>query len=495
MHKKHLFVSALVLLLSLGFFTPMVAAEAEEYDKKKGYEAAPLHLVSSFEDLLHRQERLLFSFESILDGYRVPPEDVMKSFEDLLRRQAKLLDSFEDVAKPYACGHRIELKVVASFEALLKGQAKLLAKFEAQLHKMPHIKIFFIESFEDLLRRQANLLLTFEDMLHCLDENHYVSPKQLLPFLKSFESLIRSQANLLMSFETLVKGTVGYERKDDHYAEKKHDDYEEKDDHYDKYEEEKPKKDHYEKKDDYKEKDHYEEPKKDHYEKKSDDYRDDHKGSKKDDHYGYDAHGYGTELPNLHKIVDFAKHGREAMKYHKMREMLHARKELTEHFVGMIHAYKEHVKELHHYGDSKKAYYMLDQLAEFRYKVSKLQGKLVQQSLEVTLAPKYHSSGHDYEYEYHDKYGDDDHYGYHHEVKLIVTNKGPFTIDMASFAVFHGYEVVFRKSLGTLEPGEHKVLKIKVSDPYKAKLILEHSVTTGFINMFSKIFQAAMTKH
>ena len=492
MHKKHLFVSALVLLLSLGFLAPVVAAEAEEYDKKKGYEAAPLHLVSSFEDLLHRQERLLFSFESILNGYRVPPEDVMKSFEDLLRRQAKLLDSFEDVAKPYACGHRIELKVVASFEALLKGQAKLLAKFEAQLHKMPHIKIFFIESFEDLLRRQANLLLTFEDMLHCLDENHYVSPKQLLPFLKSFEDLIRSQANLLMSFETLVKGTVGYKHKDDHYDKPKHDDYEEKDEHYDKYEEDKhEEKDHYEEK-----KDHYKEPKKDHYEeKKHHDYRDDRYEDKKDDHYDY-GEGYGHKLPDLHKIVEFGKHGREAMKYHKMREMLYERKELTHYFVGMIHAYKQHIKELHHYGETKKAYYMMDQLAEYRYKISKLQTKLVKDSLEVMLAPKHHY-GHDYEYEYHDKYDKDhdDHYGYHHEVKLIVTNKGPFTIDMASFAVFHGYEVVFRKSLGTLEPGEHKVLKIKVSDPYKAKLILEHSVTTGFINMFSKIFQAAMKKH
>jgi len=481
MHHKGLLVTALVLLLSIGFFAPAAMANPDEYKHEKQYGAAPVHLVSSFEDLLHRQERLLKSFEALVDTYKVPPTELLKSFEDLLRRQAKLLDSFEDVARPYACGYKVEFKIISSFEELLRGQARLLAKFEGLLHKLPKVQIFFIESFEDLLRRQADLLVTFEDMLHCLDEKHHVSPKQMLPYLKSFEDLIRSQAELLMSFEALVKGTTGA-----HYEKPRHDPYEEKD-HY----EEDKHEDKYEDKYEY-EKPHYDEPKKDYYEEKDKYDRYDSYGDHKDDKYAYHDPAYGKKLPDLHKLVELAKHGMEAYKYHRVKEVLHAKMELSHNYIGMIHAYQEKIKELKYYGKDKEAYSMMDKLEQFRYELSKVQSKLIDQSLEVIVAPE-----RDKEYKHADYEDDYGHYDKHHytTVKLIITNKSPFTINMASFAVFEGYDVVFRKSLGTFEPGEHKVLEIKVSDPYRAKMILENSVTTGFIQLVSKMFQAAMYKY
>jgi hypothetical protein len=490
MLRRSLFVSGLALLLAFGLFAPSLLANPEYKDEHKG--AAPVHLASSFEDLLHRQERLLHSFESLVNLYKVPPISLLKSYEDLLRRQALLLSSFEEVIRPYACGMmRPEFKLIKSFEALLHGQAKLLMSFEHLLHKLGNPPIELIESFEDLLRRQTDLLKSFEGLLHCLVDKHNVSPKEMFPFLKSFEDLLRDQTKLLMSFETLVKGTAGYSSKPrhekDHYEEPAHkEDPYKKDDHKDEYKEPEHKSyDDSDHKDEYSHDRHGDDRhdgKDDHYEE-----RDDHKR----DEYGHG--GYG--LPSLEKLMEFAHKGHQKVKYRMFRELFHERKAMTEHLVAKIEGFKYMIHQLHNKGHYDEAKYKAHELQKFRLGLSALQSKILKGSLKVTIASDDHGYGHkddDKEYGHHSDYDDDYGYGHYEPVKLIVSNNGPFTVTMASFAVFHGHKVVHRVSLGTLEPGEHKVIKLKVKDKYEAHKLLENSVTTGFLRTFSKLFQAAM---
>lgn len=484
MLRRNLFVSGLVILLALGLFAPALTAEPEYKDEHKG--AAPVHLAASFEDLLHRQERLLLSFESLVDLYKVPPMSLLKSYEDLLRRQALLLGSFEEVIRPYACGYmRPEFKLIKSFEALLHGQAKLLMSFEHLLHKLDYPAIELIESFEDLLRRQTDLLKSFEGLLHCLVDKHHVSPKEMFPFLKSFEDLLRDQTKLLMSFETLVKGTARH-----HEPRKHEDDYYEEPPHHD---------DEMDKKDQYEDKyeDPYEDKHREEYgeERHDDDYGDKRYEEREEHRGGYD---YKYGLPKLEELMDFANKGYHKIKYRMFRELFDEKKKLTEHLTAQIEGYKYMIHELHKKGMHEEAKYKAHELQKFRLDLSALQSKILEKSLSVTLAKPEscwddrcdkHSDHHD---DYEDEYDRDyDDYGYEY-VKLVVSNNGPFTVTMASFAVFHGHKVVHRVSLGTLEPGEHKIIKVKVKDKYMAHKLLEDSVTTGFLRMFSKLFQAAM---
>ncbi len=472
MHSKRFLLSAVIFLLSVGLFAPALSANPE-YDKEKSYGAAPVHLVASFEDLLHRQEKLLHSFESLVNLYHQPPVELLKSYEDLLRRQALLLGSFEELVRPYACGYmHPEFKLIKSFEMLLHGQAKLLMSFEGLLHKLHKPQIFFIESFEDLLRRQAKLVGSFEGLLHCLAEKHRISPRDLYGFLTSFEDLIRSQAKLLMSFESLVKGTAGHHLEKEPYkhGDGKHDGDKDSDEYGGKH-----------KDDDY---DHKEisDEKPYHHDEKSDEHHD-----------GYDNHGdypkekhHGYDLPELGMFVEFAKHGAYMVKHGHLRELFVKRDALTERAVAMIQGYKNKIAMLHEHGKHEAAMYAMKDLDHFRLELSKLQTKIIKHGVEVTLAPMH---------------GDDHHYGYdkkdkdHHdkdEIKLIVSNNTPFTINMASLAVTSGYKVLMTMSLGTLEAGEHRVIKIRAADPYMAEMIEKNLVVTGFIQMFSKLFQAAM---
>ena len=158
MPSKRILLSVLLFLFTLGIFSPVLLAHGEDHSYQNG--AAPAVLVSSFEDLLHRQEGLLHSFETLVNLYQVPPMSLLKSYEDLLRRQALLMESFNQVTVPYACGPmEPEFRLIESFEALLHGQMNLLMSFEGLIHKLPQANLSLIQSFEDLLRRQANLVV------------------------------------------------------------------------------------------------------------------------------------------------------------------------------------------------------------------------------------------------------------------------------------------------------------------------------------------------
>jgi hypothetical protein len=482
MPSKHILLSVLLFVFTLGIFAPVLLADGEYHSDKGG--AAPVVLVKSFEDLLHRQEGLLHSFESLVNLYHVPPMSLLKSYEDLLRRQALLMESFAQVTEPYACGPmEPEFKLIESFESLLHGQMTLLMSFEGLIHKLPQAPMSLIQSFEDLIRRQANLVKSFEGMLHCLTEMHHASPRELYPFITSFEDLIRSQSRLLMSFAVLVKSAGGMDIHDMDMMPPPSDDQKDHDTSSDNSDQNNAPP-----ADDSKHDDNY-----GHQDDSDHDYSHDGKDGydKSDDHHdGYDKPEMkytGSDLPDLRAIMEFAKQGMYLVQYNHIRDMLMQRSALQDRSVAMIQNFKLMIQDLNNQGKHDAALYATKQLDEFRLNLSKLQNVILKKSLEVTIVP----AGDEDE----DNKSDDSDTDYHQfdgQVKLIVSNNGPFTIDMASFAVFHDYKMVATMSLGTLEPGEHKIIKLKMLDPYMLKLVKESSVVTGFISMFSKFFQAAM---
>jgi hypothetical protein len=184
--------------------------------------------IKSFEDLLHSQAYLLFSYSDLLNGIpRGEAENYtfMASFEQLLRAQANLTSSFEGFLSNQErggwdkdLGKEERTYLLKSYESQLRDEAFLFAAFEAKIinawislsgytppgHSMD-AQWEFLASLEDLLKRQVKLYKSFETLLKRINEEADPQDRQdLVNFLASFEDLLRLESNLLMSFEQML---------------------------------------------------------------------------------------------------------------------------------------------------------------------------------------------------------------------------------------------------------------------------------------------------
>jgi hypothetical protein len=184
--------------------------------------------IKSFEDLLHSQAYLLFSYSDLLNDIpRGAGENYtfMASFEQLLRAQANLTGSFEGLlSNQQSCGWDKDLGkeertyLLRSYESQLRDEAFLFAAFETKIidawtgldgytapgHSMD-AQWEFLASLEDLLKRQVKLYKSFELLLKKIDADADPQEREdLVKFLASFEDLLRLEANLLMSFEQML---------------------------------------------------------------------------------------------------------------------------------------------------------------------------------------------------------------------------------------------------------------------------------------------------
>ena len=184
--------------------------------------------IKSFEELLHGQAYLLFSFSDLLnDILRTREENYtfMASYEQLLRTQANLTGRFEALlSNRQGSGWDRDLRkeertyLLRSYESQLRDEAFLFAAFEAKIsdawlnlsgytapgHSMD-AQWEFLASLEDLLKRQVMLYRSFEKLLHRIDADADPQDREdLVNFLACFEDLLRVEANLLMSFEEML---------------------------------------------------------------------------------------------------------------------------------------------------------------------------------------------------------------------------------------------------------------------------------------------------
>ena len=184
--------------------------------------------IKSFEELLHSQAYLLFSFSDLLNDIPRTREEnytFMASYEQLLRAQANLTGSFEALlSNRQRSGWDRDLRkeertyLLRSYESQLRDEAFLFAAFEAKIsdawlnlsgytapgHSMD-AQWEFLASLEDLLKRQVMLYRSFEKLLHRIDADADPQDREdLVNFLACFEDLLRVEANLLMSFEEML---------------------------------------------------------------------------------------------------------------------------------------------------------------------------------------------------------------------------------------------------------------------------------------------------
>jgi hypothetical protein len=184
--------------------------------------------IKSFEDLLHSQAYLLFSFSDLLNDIpRGAAENYtfMTSFEQLLRAQANLTGCFERLLSNQQrsgwdkdLGKEERTYLLKSYESQLRDEAFLFAAFETKIidawiglsgytapgHSMDS-QWEFLASLEDLLKRQVKLYKSFEMLLKEINEETDPQDRQdLVNFLASFEDLLRLESNLLMSFEEML---------------------------------------------------------------------------------------------------------------------------------------------------------------------------------------------------------------------------------------------------------------------------------------------------
>jgi uncharacterized repeat protein (TIGR01451 family) len=184
--------------------------------------------IKSFEELLHGQAYLLFSFSDLLNDIpRTRQENYtfMASYEQLLRAQANLTERFAALLsnqqnsgwdkdlqreertyllKSYESQLRDEAFLFAAFEAKITDSWLGLSGYSAQGHSMD-AQWEFLASLEDLLKRQVTLFRSLEKLLKEIDEEADPQDRQdLVNFLASFEDLLRLESNLLISFEELL---------------------------------------------------------------------------------------------------------------------------------------------------------------------------------------------------------------------------------------------------------------------------------------------------
>ncbi len=184
--------------------------------------------IESFEDLLHQQSALLFSFQDLLNQIPDGTEEnytFITSFEQLLRAQANLTSCFEglllnasargwdgdftstnrtDLLRSYETMLREEAYLFAGFNSKIENSWESLDNFTSDGHTLD-AQTEFIASFEDLLKRQTRLYHGFELLLKRIDVNaEPQTHEDLVAFLASFEDLLRVESNLLMGFQDLL---------------------------------------------------------------------------------------------------------------------------------------------------------------------------------------------------------------------------------------------------------------------------------------------------
>jgi hypothetical protein len=199
----------------------------------------------SFEDLLHNQSHLLFSFQDLL--MQVPRGadenySFTASFEQLLRMQANLTDSFQDLLANESefgwdadYGKDDRLYLLRSYEAMLRDEADLFLGFEAKIngswrslngyaapgHSMD-AQWELLASLEDLLKRQIQLYKGFAILFHEIDEGADLQEREAqVEFLCSFEDLLRRESDLIRGFENLMSkkyGQNGINSGEDYFA-------------------------------------------------------------------------------------------------------------------------------------------------------------------------------------------------------------------------------------------------------------------------------------
>jgi hypothetical protein len=183
----------------------------------------------SFEDLLHNQSYLLFTFQDLLMQVPQGIEENYSftvSFEQLLRSQARLTDSFQDLLANESgwgwdedFGKDDRLYLLRSYETMLRDEAGLFAGFEAKINGSWHsldgytapghsmdAQWELLASLEDLLKRQVGLYKGFAILFNEIDENADSQEREAqVEFLSSFEDLLRRQSDLLKGFEQIMK--------------------------------------------------------------------------------------------------------------------------------------------------------------------------------------------------------------------------------------------------------------------------------------------------
>jgi len=199
----------------------------------------------SFEDLLHNQSYLLFTFQDLLMQVPRGGEEnysFTASFEQLLRMQAHLTDSFQDLLANERgwgwdedFGKDDRLYLLRSYEAMLRDEADLFAGFEAKMNGSWHsldgyaapghsmdAQWELLASLEDLLKRQVGLYKGFAVLFHEIDEAADSQEREAqVEFLSSFEDLLRRESDLIRGFENLMSkkfGQGGINSWEDYYA-------------------------------------------------------------------------------------------------------------------------------------------------------------------------------------------------------------------------------------------------------------------------------------
>ncbi len=201
-------------------------ATTSTYVLEAGY--GKVAAIESFEDLLHRQSSLLFSFQDLLNQVPEGAEEnytFITSFEQLLRTQAKETAGFEELLlnesgsgwdNDFTSANRTDL--LRSYESMLRDEAYLFAGFNVKIRNSWEsidnytpdgltldAQTQFIASFEDLLKRQTRLYHGFELLFKKIDVNaEPQTHEDQVAFLASFEDLLRVESNLLMGFQDLL---------------------------------------------------------------------------------------------------------------------------------------------------------------------------------------------------------------------------------------------------------------------------------------------------
>ena len=196
------------------------------YVPSPGYDQSAA--AKSFEDLLHNQTDLLFSFQDLLMRLPQGAEENYNftvSFEQLLRSQAHLTDCFQELLANdsrrgwdsyYSPEDRAYL--LSSTETLLRDEADLFAGFSSKIndswssldgyvapgHSMD-AQLELLASLEDLLKRQVRLYKGFVYLFHEIDQGALPQERQAhVKFLASLEDLLRRESELIRGFEDIM---------------------------------------------------------------------------------------------------------------------------------------------------------------------------------------------------------------------------------------------------------------------------------------------------
>lgn len=192
----------------IGLQSALAAFEAKlhrilrrEWPNQPNWPKELYRLVASFEDLLHRAEKLLLSLEDLLRRLPELPPELLQCFEERVERHLLLIDSFAKLVLPLPP----DRARVASFLELLGGSEKLCKSFEDLVKRETPTDYDRVKSFDGLLGILTFLLVEFLGELdRLLPAAPPLKPNDR-PLLVGAEDRLRDLETLLGSFEDLVK--------------------------------------------------------------------------------------------------------------------------------------------------------------------------------------------------------------------------------------------------------------------------------------------------